>query len=304
MSPNLSEPKLIGRPSRKAKNLSASRGPQFGKRPATLSSKNRRHLVRTHHHLLKAGSRAARQNDANLQKKVSTQIHELGGLATYQIASQNGQSARCGGDTSKVLKSWLRSNGVGTGVHEQDLVYLALEIGCVSADNAISRLKYLEVTRIDLHSTNKAITEQDFMHRPFPLPDGNGAFDLISLSLVLNYVQGPEERGDMLIRTTKFLRIRTAQNVDGGTVQAHIFPALFLCLPLPCVMNSRYLTVPHLTMIMASIGYTNICSRCSSKIYYSLWSFDPATVSGTKKTMKKREIAPGSKRNNFCIVIR
>ena len=39
---------------------------------------------------------------------IMNQIDKLGGLETYQIASQNGQLKGRGGDTSKLLEKWIR----------------------------------------------------------------------------------------------------------------------------------------------------------------------------------------------------
>lgn len=74
------------------------------------------------------------------------------------------------------------------------------------------------IERIDLHSQDpKNIKEQDFMKRPLPNNNGSSSipetFDIISLSLVVNYVSDPQTRGQMLLRTTEFLNKESLQRL-------------------------------------------------------------------------------------------
>jgi len=151
----------------------------------------------------------------------------------------------------------------------------------------------VQIVRIDLHSTHPSIDEQDFMKRPLPVSEDD-KFDLISLSLVVNFVSDAATRGQMLVRTTKFLRNRGNDMADG-------LPGLFLTLPLPCVANSRYMTVEHLKAIMLSIGYILVHSKSTTKIFYSLWHLHINSVK--RKAFKKMEIVTGRSRNNFCITL-
>lgn len=48
---------------------------------------------------------------------------------------------------------------------------------------------------IDLHSQHPRILEQDFFTRPLPSA-ADEAFNVISCSLVLNFVDRPEDRGE------------------------------------------------------------------------------------------------------------
>ena len=73
------------------------------------------------------------------------------------------------------------------------------------------------------------------MDRPLP-KSMNEAFDILSLSLVLNFVPDPTQRGEMLKRVTQFLR-PIAEGQPGNA----FLPVLFLVLPLPCVNNSNFL---------------------------------------------------------------
>ncbi|EXJ83837.1 hypothetical protein A1O1_07464 [Capronia coronata CBS 617.96] len=235
-----------------------------------------------------------------------------------------------------------------------------LEVGALSTTNALNIPLVTSVRRIDLRSSGPGIEEADFMTLPLPdSPDGKGewhgerGYDVISLSLVLNYVPDAPGRGEMLRRTTMFFSrhhenrddledgdadrdedMQTEyetpeQTEDDGTratittikhprVRAHdgrngprppgLLPCLFLVLPAPTLHNSRYLTPDHLTAILSSLGYINLQAKTTRKLHYSLWRYDPRrrkewVGQGGKTVFHKKEINPGSGRNNFCIVL-
>jgi 25S rRNA (adenine2142-N1)-methyltransferase len=225
---------------------------------------------------------------------IAQAIEGDGGLEKYQKASQTGQMNERGGDTSKVLVEWLHASGI---TRNQSKLRV-LEVGCLSPDNFISKVKGVEMVRIDLRSTHPQILEQNFMERPLPSRQEE-YFDIVSLSLVLNYLPDIQERGDMLFRTTRFV---THPATMGDLSRSTSLPLLFLTLPLPCVSNSRYLTTTHLERIMSGLGYKLLNSKESTKIYYSLWKL--STRLSKPKTCSKLEVNPGNGRNNFSVVVK
>lgn len=277
---------------------------------------------------------------------VAEKIKDNGGILVYQQASIAGQDNSRGGDTSKIMIDWLQELGIvgqktkqrrskkndneSTDIHTNTTISSStlkergkqlslLEVGSLSANNACSApgiFDYIE--RIDLNSQDPDnIKEQDFMKRPLPkrATVDNGTktepefFNIISLSLVVNYVSDPQTRGRMLLRTTEFLkklfkprnlpvpnkthrRFDDTENdteakkkqqekeAEEGKLNAQldaVFPCLFLVLPAPCVTNSRYLTETHLTEIMNAIGYTTLLKhKVTNKLVYYLWRYgDP-----------------------------
>ena len=280
----------------RSKSLAQGRPPLIKNHAPSLSSKATRAVIRKHHNLLKAHAKALETGDTALADQISKQLTE-DDLKNYQQASKTGQGAERGGDSSKVLVDWLEEE-----TNEQNArPYKVLEVGALSTTNVISRLttKY-EVTRIDLHSQGKGIVQQDFMERPLPSSHDSGnveRFDIISLSLVLNFVGDPVRRGEMLRRCTEFL-------LPPPSEQKRMVPCLFLVLPAPCVTNSRYLTELRLEEIMSTIGFILLKKRITAKLYYSLFRYDPSSVSGTPKPVfKKKELVSGRSRNNFAIVM-
>lgn len=273
------------------------------KKPAALPSKATRSLIRNHHTLQKQLSSATTRNDTKTVTSLKAQLSAAGGLARYQQASIQGQSLERGGDSSKVLMQWLAE------LLPEDLLrakdhfprFRMLEVGALRTDNACSRSGLFDVTRIDLHSQHPDIETQDFMARPIPTAKdltANG-FDIVSLSLVVNYVGNAADRGEMLKRVSLFLR-PLAEPLDDAAECA--MPSLFLVLPAPCVNNSRYLDEGRLKAMMLSLGYKRVRGKMSAKVVYYLWRYDGVSKTESKK-FKKEEIRKGGLRNNFAIVI-
>lgn len=220
---------------------------------------------------------------------VKAKIIDRGGMEAYQVASSQGQEGKRGGDSLGKLIEWLMDP---KSPYKRILgpYSKALEIGCLSPYNKISVCGIFDqVTRIDLNSQDVHIIQQDFMKRPLP-KRRDEKFNLISCSLVLNFVPSPKERGDMLRRITHFLVPPNSNTVS----------SLFLVLPLPCIENSRYCDKKHLESIMLSLGFLPTRFYSSKKLAYWLfdWNGSISTV-----TYPKRPLHSGSRRNNFAVVL-
>jgi 25S rRNA (adenine2142-N1)-methyltransferase len=271
--------------------LSHGRPPTLERPKVSLPSRATRTIIRTHHNLQKALAQAIKSKDTAKAEQIEKQIEEQGGLELYQKASILGQSNSRGGDSSKILMQWLGEEGIKASTKQK---YEMLEVGALSTTNVCSTSGLFSVKRIDLNSQDSKIEQQDFMERPLPSSDAE-RFDIVSLSLVLNYVPEAVGRGEMLKRTAQFLKVQV--ELPG------VFPALFLVLPSPCVTNSRYMTEKLLDSIMESLGYSKLKQKISSKLVYSLWKHG-AEKTDEAKTFTKTEINPGKGRNNFSIIMR
>ncbi len=277
--------------------LSSTRPRTLKPLPST-SSRKTRDTIRAHHTLRKQLSTALANGDHAGAEELRVQIENDGGLRKYQQASIQGQSAQRGGDTSKVLMEWLsdamqpRSENM-----KRSRKLRLLEVGALRSDNACSRSLVFDVERIDLNSQHPDIKEQDFMGRSMPSTADrhNAGFDLVSLSLVVNFVGNPTERGEMLRRVETFLR-------PSEDELSQVFPALFLVLPSACVANSRYLDEDRLEAIMQSLGYRKVKKKLSAKLVYYLWKHEKV-VNEQSKPFKKEEVRTGTSRNNFAIVL-
>ena len=66
-------------------------------------------------------------------------------------------------------------------------------MGALKPDNYAECSRWMEVTPIDLRSNHPHILQQDFLE--MDLEGNTGEWDAISLSLVVNFVPEPPERG-------------------------------------------------------------------------------------------------------------
>lgn len=282
---------------RRPRLLSSTR-PHNIKQAPTLSSRTTRSVVRSYHTLRKQYSAALSKRQASEAQAIQARIEASGGLPRYQEASIHGQSAQRGGDTSKVLIEWLSEEEREDKKLVRSESHLRmLEVGALKPDNACSRSGLFEMERIDLHSQHPEIREQNFMERPacaVEAVDQEG-FDIVSLSLVVNFIGDPVERGEMLRRVASFFRPYSGH-------QKGNFPSLFLVLPAPCVLNSRYLDEERLDAIMGSLGYQKVKRKLSSKLIYYLWKYE-AGKAVCSEVFNKLEIRSGKSRNNFAIVL-
>ncbi|KAK4569856.1 25S rRNA (adenine2142-N1)-methyltransferase [Recurvomyces mirabilis] len=290
----MAESKITNGVAKRAR-LANGRPPTAARPKTSLSSKQTAKQIRTYHQLnRKLALAQSKGNDAETDE-LKKRMDELGGLKIYQLASIQGQANDRGGDSSTVLMEWLKP--VAKDMASSSKKVRLLEVGALSTTNACSKSGLFEIQRIDLNSQAEGIVQQDFMQRPLPTHD-HEMFDVISLSLVLNFVPDAEARGEMLKRTCQFLVARTLPERLKG-----IFPALFLVLPAPCVTNSRYMNEERLTCMMASLGYVLLQRRMSAKLLYYLWQRrDGPAVK--EQDFVKTQVNPGAGRNNFCVVLK
>lgn len=312
------------------KSLSAGR-PPTARPPKSISRKTTKKLINSHHQLEKRRLQAAARNDKAAEIAIAAEIDALGGLARYQQASLQGQHRERGGDSSRVLMQWLgidqdekeKTTATAATAPEAEPSFLKsaplrmLEVGALSIDNACSASGCFQMERIDLNSQGPGILQQDFLQRPKPTSDKE-RFDIISLSLVLNYVPQHSDRGEMLLRCLDFLHqpsmVSTSDRsgakagskagsepVADDNIQKY-FPSVFMVLPEPCVANSRYLTEEHLTDMMNVLGFGLLESKTSQRLVYYLWvRRRPAPRHIPRFT--KKELRSGPTRNNFSIVL-
>ncbi|KAK8056513.1 hypothetical protein PG993_001740 [Apiospora rasikravindrae] len=282
---------------RASRNLAHGRPPVLQK-PKSISRKATKTLINSIHVLEKRKAQAVTKGNMAEAAKIDTEIRALGGIEKYQQASLQGQRTDRGGDSSKVLMEWLKPAYAALKA-AADGPFRMLEVGALSTTNECSSSGLFSMERIDLNSQGEGILQQDFMERPLPR-DQSERFDIISLSLVLNFVPDAAGRGSMLLRTLEFLRkplASTDEKLD------EFLPSLFLVLPAPCVTNSRYTDEPTLVAIMNSLGYVQTRYKITQKLVYYLWTRKNISA-GHGESFAKKEIRSGSSRNNFAIVLR
>lgn len=240
-----------------------------------------RTVIRKFHTLLKQQKSA--QGDT--LTSINHELEKLGGLEKYQHMSCIGQGTDRGGGSEKVLVGWMKQMGWADQKHR------LLDVGAVKPDNYHSCASWIDVTPIDLHSRHPSILEQDFLcmdqerHRE--------AWDIISLSLVLNFVPDGKDRGRVLVQAHSMIR-------PGGLC--------FLALPLPCVNNSRYMTLEHLRELMNAIGFSQLEERWKPGGKMIYWLYEKQSPPLAEKRAgehfgRKKVLRLGRNRNNFHIIL-
>ncbi|KAI0901753.1 putative methyltransferase-domain-containing protein [Annulohypoxylon nitens] len=285
----------------RTKNLAAGRPPTVRK-PKSISRKATKALINSHHLLEKKKSQAVARGDRAAEAAIDNELAALGGIERYQQASLQGQRLDRGGDSSHVLMEWIQpmdSDPLFSAGTSAETRLKMLEVGALSTANMCSRSGLFDMERIDLNSQSDGILQQDFMKRPLPKNDSE-RFDIISLSLVLNFVPDASGRGDMLLRTLDFLK-QPDKSCSSGLRE--LFPSLFMVLPAPCVTNSRYMNESHLETIMNTLGYVKAKSKITQRLVYYLW-LRKFPIQSLSATFKKVELRSGHSRNNFAVVLR
>ncbi|BEI99501.1 hypothetical protein CcaverHIS631_0405440 [Cutaneotrichosporon cavernicola] len=221
------------------------------KKLSSASHKVTQSTISTFHTLLKRRKGIERQLKSSASseqhqalekelKNIDRQADEIGGLEAYQQASTLGQSSQRGGDSSHVLIKWLKGVRAST-------------------------------------AWGVPLREEDFLHRSEPRTKEE-LFDVISCSLVLNFVPDPKERGRML-----------------RLCRAHLLPQpssmLFIVLPFPC-------------QLVTALGFKLEREqwRPHGKVAYWLFRWC-STTDDVSQFKKKRILNDGPTRNNFTILV-
>ena len=284
-------------PHKRRKLLSSTRPPHASPTP-TLSARATRTTIRAHHALRKK----LRQHPTDSPDTSAARDALARSLPKYQAASLHGQSRARGGDTSRVLVDWLAPALQARTLERKPRL---LEVGALRVDNECARCGLFDVERIDLHAQHPEIRQQDFMQRPVPASAAereSEGFDVVSLSLVPNFMEEPEARGEMLRWVARFLRSGGESNGEANGAH-HVLPGLFLVLPAPCVHNSRYLDEARLEAMMRALGFERVHVKLSAKLAYYYFRYLQPTERSKEKVSKK-VLRSGGDRNNFAIVLR
>lgn len=252
----------------------ARKQPISGKTKSAIKPEKARKLINKFHALNKARAQSEAQGDLKQCSAIDSELEKLGGLKTYQAASICGQSNSRGGDSSKIMMQWI----------PQDFQGSLLEVGCLQVDNCCARSKKFDPhVRIDLHSQHPSILEQDFLTMRSP----KRPFDVISLSLVVNYVPNSSNRGKMLLKAHRYLQ-------NSGL--------LFFVLPRACVDNSRYCNDNVMNQLFSGIGFEVLELKKTSKLVY--WMLKKVEKKNGKNfRMPKTKVRDGPQMNNFSIVV-
>ncbi|KZT00310.1 uncharacterized protein LAESUDRAFT_666425, partial [Laetiporus sulphureus 93-53] len=190
------------------------------------------------------------------------------------------------GGSEKVLMGWLKERGVASASLKEHTMLRLLKVGALKPNNYASCTAWIHNTSIDLRSNHPAIAEQDFLL--MSEAEHCEKWDIISLSLILNFVPDAKDRGTYAFPS----------DAEGQVLNL---------LPLPCILNSHYRLMPeHFTALLQIIGLSTIKTwwKEGGKMVYWLLRMTPVMSHMTDPALyeSKKVLRPG-KRNNFVILL-
>lgn len=248
-------------------------------------------------------SREARRHLLRAQLK-------LIGIEKYQTASREGEAIGGGFDSSQWVIHILLQ-----GEHElfaRNRPLIILDVGAIahrfpeqldvgsndkgSAEIAGCAAVPLHVTSIDLNpedsEAGKRVIRVDFFEfAKAGLRGGGGQYDMVCLSLCVNFEGSAPRRGLMMHLAARLLN-------KGGL--------LFVVLPRACVENSRYFDEVLFRKIVSATGMDVVTLKYSRKLMQSvLKRVGDEQVNGNcwKLLSKKKLVREGKNRNNFTICL-
>jgi 25S rRNA (adenine2142-N1)-methyltransferase len=187
--------------------------------------------------------------------------------------------------------------------------------GALRPDNYDRHASWISNTPIDLNSRHPRIQEQDFL-RLDPASHGD-RWDVISLSLVLNFVPKAADRGAVQFPANPATHISYLTRMLAGAMlriaRSFLRPRtglLYFVIPAPCIENSRYLNRDRLSHIFTAVGLTPVKERLKSggKLAYFLVRRTEGQTGIRESTLPpalttRVTLREGASRNNFCILL-
>ncbi|KAI8984790.1 putative methyltransferase-domain-containing protein [Mycotypha africana] len=162
-------------------------------------------LIRRFHVLNKELAKCRKQSSTSQrEQEILQEMEAMGGLDWYQKASQLGQSKRRGGDSSKWLIQTMKER-LPSLLEKIEKPLHVLDVGAVAPDNYKLYKSWIHARAIDLNPQHQDIEQQDFLKMKPP----EQKFDILCLSLVINFVGDPRDRGKLDI-------CKPSYAIDGG----------------------------------------------------------------------------------------
>jgi 25S rRNA (adenine2142-N1)-methyltransferase len=212
------------------------------------------------------------------------------GIDVYQAASRRGEAHGGGYDSSQWVLSELATRFKAT----QPIDLHVLDVGAIVHRFPKRNVPgaphvSLNVKSIDLNPQDSSgrVEKADF----FEYAQRQGSFnsrDVIVLSLVLNFVPSPEERGRML-------QLAHSVSRDDGL--------LFIVLPRAVVENSRYCDKNTLRLLLEAVGWPVLGFTQTSGLAQFVCQKARTNRKSMEGVMSKAVLRTGRDRNNFTILL-
>ena len=211
---------------------------------------------------------------------------KIGGINAYQQASKLGETRYGSFNSAKWVIKQLKAFNVRPGL-KPNMTEVAndklrlLDVGALD-NNYQKHGKWIQCTAIDLNPQSSKVVKADFLTF-----DDKEKYDVIVMSLVVNFEGDVHKRGNMLRKCQKLI-------VGQGY--------LFFVLPLPCLKNSRYLNEDLLISMMESLGFDVCISHKSKKLSFFMFR-KTRQIQAKVNSFPKQVLRKGKNHNNFAIVL-
>ena len=260
-------------------------------------------LISRVHALLKyisqvKADRSLSEDDRNRRVvELEKEIEEVGGLEAYHAASYKGETNTHTDsfNSSKWVMNILNKERGRVAGRKISL----LDVGAL-VNHYVQFKSYIDSRAINLTPVHESVEEGDIL-----LHECETGYDVIVLSLVVNFEGDPHRRGEMLKICSQLLK----KKMEG-------LGFLFLSLPRACIDNSRYMKHGLLISMMESLSFS-LHHHTTSQLL-SMYTFilnkqdiihntDGLDKKGGNETVPlsfRRQLCRGGKeRNNFCIIL-
>jgi len=248
---------------------------------------SRFHTVQKYLAAVDVDTTLSQQTRDKRKRELKAELDALGGLQAYQQASLFGATAEESGAFNSGV--WVFHE-----LHDMHLLPPAdasrrlrlLDLGALQ-DHWSKHAHMVEALAIDLNPQHPSVLRADFFD--FPPADAAG-FDALVLSLVLNFVDDPRRRGQMLQRCAVLL--------PPGA-------ALFIVIPAACITNSRYMNHALFLRTLQAVGFQLSRYKMTPKLALYAMRRSECTVTDAEVAALgcRRLCRTGHQRNNFAVLI-
>lgn len=236
---------------------------------------NKFHALTKKQELIKKAKGLSDHERTSKLEELSSKIDKLGGIDAYQKASKLGESRSGGFNSAKWVVSKLKEFNIRGGNDKLRL----LDVGALAC-NYTKQNSWIDCTAIDLNPQNSSVIKADFLSLP-----SHVQYDVVVLSLVINFEGDAGRRGDMLKLCTKIVKKQGF---------------LFIVLPLPCVKNSRFLNKELFLSMTECLGFAVRSEHCSKRLYFVMLENNNNVRT---KAFPRKTLRTGSGYNNFTIIL-
>ena len=150
---------------------------------------NKYHALTKMQEAIKKAKNLSKEERTTKLEELNSKIEKLGGIDAYQKASKLGEGRSGGFNSAKWVVNQLKEHNVRP---PDGRKLKLLDVGALAL-NYIKYRTWIDCKAIDLNPQNSSVIKEDFLKLPTEIQ-----YDVVVLSLVINFEGDPHRRGDML----------------------------------------------------------------------------------------------------------